>query len=231
MREYVRGSCGDSIERGRAIEDGCRPSRLARNLLEMPRVATELRLLGPAVVLLCLTACVSEPESTSLSRDRRWEGQMHEALAAEQAGDVDRARDHFEAAFEIVRTDESPKMLELAYTCWHLGDLYFREPQLIRMEGSARSERLLEMSLASFQQYYGPEHPVVIPVLLTLGAVYERRGDEAGARALVEEADRVTARSFPESHFLRSTREPRPAASLPPQELLRLLHEREPLDG
>ena len=52
------------------------------------------------------------------------------------------------------------------------------------------------------------------------------------AADLLERADRITVRAFPESHFMRTrlgTR--RPAADLDPQELLRILAELDTLDG
>jgi hypothetical protein len=83
-----------------------------------------------------------------------------------------------------------------------------------------------------FAALYGPEHPVVIPILLRLAEIETRDGDPKGAAALVARADRITARTFPDSHFMRArSGDHRPAADLDPREVLQILADVDILGG
>ena len=153
---------------------------------------------------------------------------MDAGLRDQGEGQFERARTHFTAALEIARGTPS-KPVWLAYSTWHLGDLYYEYAEL----GTPREvEALLDESYAAFATVYGPQHPVVIPVLLRLSQLHAARGDTDAAAELLELADEVTARRFPESHFLRVRHgQERPASGMHPHEVLRLLDEIDSLDG
>jgi hypothetical protein len=153
---------------------------------------------------------------------------MQSAVAAVERGDPETGVSEFRTALEAARDDaRSPN--ELAYAAWHLGDLCFEHPPLC---GQGEAEASTLEALRTFEARYGPEHPVVIPVLLRLAEIREGQGDPAAASELREKADRITDRSFPDSHFMRARMGThRPAADLHPQELLQILSEVDPLDG
>ncbi len=147
--------------------------------------------------------------------------QVHGGSMAEAAGSYRRA---LELA---VQQPHQPS--RIAYSAWHLGDVCFQSPDVCP-PGAARQRT--RVSYEVFGVVYGPEHPVVIPILLRLAEIQALDGDPATAQALVEQADMITARTFPESHFMRIRSDGhRPAADLDPQELLRILAEVDLLGG
>ena len=153
---------------------------------------------------------------------------MRVGIESNQVGDGAAAVEAFGRAVELAGLDPS-RPDELAYATWHLGDACFHSPGLCP---AGESERETQASYDLFADRYGPEHPVVIPILLRLAALHARRGDAAGASALVEESDEITARSFPASHFMRAyIGSYRPASSLHPQEMLEILSEMDSLGG
>ena len=125
--------------------------------------------------------------------------------------------------------EDGHQPIRLAHSAWYVGDVCFDAPDLCA-PGEAR--RRVAQSFAIFSALYGPEHPVVIPILLRQAALEARDGDPEEAARLVEQADRITARTFPDSHFMRSrSGDHRPASDLDPVELLRILAEVDILDG
>jgi hypothetical protein len=149
-------------------------------------------------------------------------------LAVEAANDGDRraAMAAFERSLDLARRERPDRR---AYTRWHQGDTCFKRP---RWCPSGEAERATEEAYDIFAIEYGPEHPVVIPVLLRLSEIHAQVGDDEGAEEFLGLADRITARTFPESHFMRSRiGAHRPASDLHPQELLKILAELDLLDG
>jgi hypothetical protein len=181
------------------------------------------------VVLAAVTfalGCATEsvPRATSST----WEFQMQSGVEAVARDEPAVAVEHFGRAIELAR--QRPRRgNQLANATWHLADVCFRHPGSCQPGGAWR-ETLAAYEI--FAAHYGPEHPVVIPVLLRLSEIRAREGDLASARALLDQADRITARWFPESHFMRARMgDHRPAASLHPRELLQILAEIDLLDG
>jgi hypothetical protein len=153
---------------------------------------------------------------------------MRAGTDAARAGQSVEAAVHYRRALAI-SVDPPHQLSRIAYAAWHLGDVCFESPPACA-PGEARQRT--ENSLHVFGALYGPDHPVVIPILLRLSEIHARNGDEAGAAELVERADAITERAFPESHFMRvQTGGHRPASDLDPQELLRILAEVDILDG
>jgi hypothetical protein len=178
------------------------------------------------VAWLCGWGCASD--SAPGAANGSWEGQMRSGVDAANSGQPALAIASFERAVELARRDPR-RPNRIAYAAWHLGDVCFRQPDLCP---TGQAERSTRESLAVFMATYGPEHPVVIPVLLRLAALRDADADPQAANALSEQADRITERWFPESHYLRSHMGAyRPASSLHPQELLRILSELDLLDG
>lgn len=179
----------------------------------------------PAVAVACAVAslvtfagCASEPPRRTL--DSSWEHQMRAGAEAEGAGLHAEALTDYRRAMEIA-LQESHQPIRLAHTAWYLGDLCFENQDLCEPGEAALRTR---ESLAVFGALFGPEHPVVIPILLRLSEISAREGNDEQAAALLARADRITARSFPDSHFMRSRHgSHRPASDLDPQELLRIL--------
>lgn len=153
---------------------------------------------------------------------------MRAGAEAEGAGRPEDALACYRRALEIaLRQSQQP--IWLAHTAWYLGDLCFENEDLCASEEAALRTR---EALAVFAALFGPEHPVVIPVLLRLSEIDARDGRPARAAALLERADRITARTFPDSHFMRSrSGTHRPASDLDPQELLRILADLDILGG
>lgn len=179
-----------------------------------------------AVVLLGGSACASRtPPKVPLSS---WQEQMRAGVESAEAGDDASAVEAFGSAVLLARLEPGHPD-QLAYASWHLGDVCFRSPQLCP---PGEDERETQRSYDLFAAHYGPEHPVVIPILLRLSELRARAGDTQAAQALLEESDEITARTFPKSHFMRAgAGSYRPAASLHPQEILQILSELDTLGG
>ncbi len=157
-----------------------------------------------------------------------WDRQMRLGVESVNRGDPRAGVAHYEQALEAAR-EEPGKPNHLAYANWHLGDACFRYPESC---ASGEAERKTQISLALFGGQYGPEHPVVIPILLRLSDIKTQLGDPEEAEVLLEQADRITARTFPESHFMRARMGThRPASQLHPLEILQILAEVDLLDG
>jgi hypothetical protein len=151
---------------------------------------------------------------------------MQVAVEAAHQGDRAEARAAFERARELAFRERPDR---IAYTRWHYGDMCFKRPDWC---APGEAERATEQAYEIFAVEYGPEHPVVIPVLLRLSEIRAAQGDAEAAGVLLDRADQITARTFPESHFMRSQiGAHRPASDLHPQELLRILAELDLLDG
>ena len=151
---------------------------------------------------------------------------MQLAVGAATQGDRVDAVAAFERARELAWHERPDRV---AYTRWHQGDMCFKRPSWCP---PGEAERATDEAYEIFAVEYGPDHPVVIPVLLRLSEIQSERGDGEGAQRLLERADRITEQTFPESHFMRSRiGAHRPAADLHPQELLRILAELDLLDG
>lgn len=176
-----------------------------------------------AVAALAL-GCASAP----LGAVNEWERQMRLAVDSLDQGDARAGVEHYQRAVEAA-LEEPGDPTQLAYASWHLGDACFRYPDSC---AAGEAERKTRISLALFGEQYGPEHPVVIPILLRLSAIEADLGDPEQAKALLEQADRITARTFPESHFMRARMgNHRPASQLDPLEILQILAEVDRLDG
>jgi hypothetical protein len=176
-------------------------------------------------MLLVAMGCAS---GNGTSAHVRWHDEMQAAGAAVDEGDAVAGAEHFRQAL-AASLQEPSNPNEVAYAAWHLGDLCFKHPTACR---AGEAEAGTGEALAIFEIHYGPEHPVVIPVLLRMAEIRAGEGDAASAAALREKADRITARTFPESHFMRARMGThRPAADLHPQELLRILADVDPLGG
>ena len=153
---------------------------------------------------------------------------MRLAIDAVSRGDPEAGVSHYELALEAA-LEEPGNPNHLAYATWHLGDACFQFPEDCE---TGDAERKTEISLALFGEHYGPEHPVVIPILLRLSVIKAEIGDPDAAAALLEQADRITARTFPESHFMRARMgKHRPASELHPLEILQILSEVDRLGG
>ncbi len=184
---------------------------------------------APAWVLVVSAGALAlSCSSGSGSPPGRWDEEMKSAREAELAGEPARAAESYRRALgAAARQPHHPG--RVAAASWHLGDVCFRHDGLCH-PGEAR--HWTQESFRVFGAIYGPEHPVVIPVLLRLSEIHALEGDAAGAEELLEQADRITARAFPESHFMRVRSEGhRPASDLDPQEVLRILAEVDILDG
>lgn len=141
-----------------------------------------------------------------------------------QRGDPQGGVTHYERARAAAH---DPR--ESAYANWHLGDACYRYDGLC---GPDEAESTTRVSLALFGDLYGPEHPVVIPILLRLSVLAARRGDADTSTALLAQADYITARTFPESHFMRArSGDERPASQLHPLQVLKILAEFDRLGG
>ncbi len=176
--------------------------------------------------ILLLAACASEP--TPSANTSSWEYQIQVGIHAVERGELALAIECFERAVALAGLN--PRRLNrLASATWHLADVCFKNPGRCP-PGRARRDTLASYEI--FAAHYGPEHPVVIPVLLRLSEIRAEEGDLANARALREQADRITARTFPEAHFMRARMgDHRPAESLHPTQLLEILAELDRLGG
>ena len=170
-------------------------------------------------VLLGL-GCAASPPPQSLS----WEEETRLAVDSIRGGNPQGGVTHYERAREVAR---EPR--QSAYANWHLGDACFRYDGL---GGPGEAESTTRVSLVLFGELYGPEHPVVIPILLRLSVLAARRGDADSSAALLAEADRIITRTFPESHFMRAqSGSQRPASQLHPLQMLKILVEFDRLGG
>lgn len=170
-------------------------------------------------VLLAL-GCATSPPTPTLT----WEEETRLAVASIRRGDPQGGVAHYERAREVAR-----KPQQSAYANWHLGDACFRYGGLCSV---GEAESTTQVSLVLFGELYGPEHPVVIPILLRLSVLAARRGDPDTSAGLLAEADRITARSFPKSHFMRAQiGRQRPGSQLHPLQMLRILAEFDRLGG
>ena len=195
---------------------------------------TLISALGFGAVLGCASAPsprASAPSARALApspRASEWQHQTRLAAESVRSGDPAGAVAHYEEALEAALEQEPSSVNQLAYANWHLGDACFRYPDSC---DERDTDRRTQASLALFAEHYGPEHPVVIPILLRLSLLEARRGNRAAALDLLEQADRITTRAFPASHFMRVRRGPhRPAAQLHPLQLLKILAEVDQLD-
>ena len=196
-----------------------RPQRTGAGSCIVGRVAL-------SVVVLVAAACASGRHSEL--GGSTWQDEMRAGVESSEEGDEAAAAAAFGRAVGLARLDPLHSD-ELAYASWHLGDVCFHSPDLCP---AGEAERETQISYDLFAAHYGPEHPVVIPILLRLSALHEQRGDAAGAKALLDESDEITARTFPASHFMRAgSGSYRPAASLHPQEILEILSEMDLLGG
>jgi hypothetical protein len=176
--------------------------------------------------LLAAVGCATGGAGTAT--DSSWEYLMESGEEAARVGGDAEAGDFFGRAMELaIAQPHQPG--RLAYSAWRLGDVCFRKPALCPVgEAKLRTGQ----ALAIFSALYGPEHPVVIPILLRLAEIRAQQGDTEGAADLLERADQITARTFPESHFMRArSGAHRPAADLDPHELLQILADLDTLDG
>jgi len=156
-----------------------------------------------------------------------WEVAMAAGLDASDVGRPSAAALHYRRALAVARRERLPAE-ELAFSAYRLGDLIRREPQLARGETALA---LLEEARDQFRRGYGPEHPVLIPVLARLARIYAEAGDTEASEAAREGADRIAVRFFPESHFLRERfGAARPAELVHPLEVLAMLGEDESLE-
>ena len=153
---------------------------------------------------------------------------MRSGADAAAQGQSAQALAFYRQALELA-VEDGHQPIRLAHSAWYAGDVCFEAPQLCE-PGEAR--RRVAQSFTIFAALYGPEHPVVIPILLRRAEIEARDGDAEEAARLVEQADLITARTFPDSHFMRSRAgDHRPASDLDPVELLRILAEVDILDG
>ena len=100
-----------------------------------------------------------------------WDRQMRLGVESVDRGDPRAGVAHYEQALEAAR-EEPGKPNHLAYANWHLGDACFRYPESC---ASGEAEQKTQISLALFADLYGPEHPVVIPILLRLSDINTQR--------------------------------------------------------
>ena len=164
--------------------------------------------------------CTASPPPQTQS----WEQETRLAVDSIRRGDPQGGVTHYERAREVAR---EPR--QSAYANWHLGDACFRYDGLC---GPGEAESTTRVSLALFGELYGSEHPVVIPILLRLSVLAARRGDTDASAVLLAEADRITTRTFPESHFMRvQSGSQRPASQLHPLQVLKILAEFDRLGG
>ena len=188
----------------------------------MPRPRWTLIALGFALALGCATEA---PQRVSGSN---WQEQMRAGAELDSSGKPAEALAHYRRALELAR-QEPHDPVRLAHAAWYVGDVCFENPGLC---DRSEAERRVGQSFAIFAALYGPEHPVVIPILLRRSEIAARAGDTAAAQDLLEQADRITAQSFPDSHFMRSrSGSHRPASDLDPMELLRILADVDILGG
>lgn len=117
---------------------------------------------------------------------------------AEQRGDLEAARRHFEDFNLVGSIDTTSQPSD------HLGSLYFR---LGRLE---EAERLLEDAAAKYARSLGPGNASRLRVEATLAAVRAARGDRAGAMkrsldtaAMMREQLRIASRGAPERLALK----------------------------
>lgn len=170
-------------------------------------------------VLLGL-GCTASPPPQS----RTWEQETHLAVDSIRRGDPQGGVTHYARAREVA---QEPR--QSAYANWHLGDACYRYDGLC---GPGEAETTTRVALALFGAMYGPEHPVVIPILLRLSVLAAGRGDADASAELLAEADRITTRTFPESHFMRAQSDnQRPASQLHPLQMLKILAEFDRLGG
>ena len=117
--------------------------------------------------MLVLTDCASGPRA-ALAAPIGWEPNMNAGLRDLGEGHYASAQYYFTASLEIARGTPA-KPVWLAYSSWHLGDLYYEHPEL----GTLRAaEALIDESHAAFAEAYGSQHPVVIPLLLRLSQIH-----------------------------------------------------------
>jgi hypothetical protein len=150
----------------------------------------------------------------------RWKMHMSAGQGCFEVGDADGAASHYRQALRIARS-QSLNDTELAFSAYRLGETIRLHP------GAARGESaltLLDESLRHFEAAYGDGHPVLIPIWIRIAHLQTAMGDEAAADRSRTAADRIAARFFPESHFLRERYgTARPGLMLHPLDVLRLI--------
>jgi hypothetical protein len=174
-----------------------------------------------AVVAAGCTA--TAPRESALHIHPAWEASMSAGLGAAEIGDIAAAAGHYRLALDLVHRERLPSE-EHAFSAYHLGDLMQRHPAAVPEDGGETALALLEEARACFAKTYGPDHPVLLPVLARLAQIRESAGDAEGAAAARDTADRIAARFFPETHFLRERfGAARPSQIVHPLEILALL--------
>jgi hypothetical protein len=185
-----------------------------------------VRFLLPPALALALTLATSGCATAASSGTPEpaihpgWSRQMEAGLDAWQLGHPDAAALHYRRAVQLARKERLP-CEELAFSTYHLGEAIRLRPETSRGESALA---LFEESRGHFEDCFGADHPVLIPVLVRIAALQAETGNPAQAEIARTRADRIAVRFFPASHFLRERfGVSRPAAMLHPLEVLDLM--------
>ena len=182
-------------------------------------------LLVCAAFALSASGCATASPRVEVPRIHpAWEVHMSAGLDAAEVGQREDAARHYRRAVDLARLERLP-IEELAFSAYRLGDLIRTHPGLARNESALE---LLDEARRGFEQAYGSEHPVLLPVWARIARLHEEAGQIDAAAEARATADRIAVRFFPEAHFLRERfGAARPAEIVHPLEVLAMLGEEE----
>lgn len=176
--------------------------------------------LAVAVAAAGCTSAAASGGTAGPAMSPAWRARMAAGLDAWAIGDRATAIRRYRQAVRLARQRGLPDE-ELAFSTYRLGDALRLHPEYARGESALA---LLDEARRHFESAYGCDHPVLIPVWVRIAALQSAAGDPAAARSSRETADRIAARFFPESHFLRERYgTARPGSLLHPLEILQLV--------
>ncbi|MCE3230082.1 MAG: hypothetical protein K0R52_10 [Alphaproteobacteria bacterium] len=168
-------------------------SKLARSLLQVGVVCTELRLYKEALELIEHAAKIYGKSGLRQNLELSW-ALSHLGNVYRRLGNYEKARDYLEDSVRLRKQYEIDDK-RIVHTLSCLGSVY-------RGLGSyQKSIEILEESLKLCEKYYPKDHIRVGRALKSLGTVYRRLGDYKKAKEYIERSVLIFKKYFPENHL------------------------------
>ena len=167
-------------------------SRLARSLIHIGAVYTELRLYPQAQELLEKAANIYGKGGLNNNAELSWV-LSHLGNVYRRMGNYEKARDYLERSIQLHKQyGADNKRIIRALSC--LGSAY-------RGLGSyEKSIEVLEESLNLCEKYYPHDHFRIGKILKSLGTVYRKLGDYKKSKKYIESSLVIFKKHFPENH-------------------------------
>jgi tetratricopeptide (TPR) repeat protein/DNA-binding CsgD family transcriptional regulator len=168
-------------------------SKIARSLLQVGVVCTELRLYKEAQELIEQAVKVYGKSGLRNNLELSWT-LSHLGNVYRRMGNYEKARDYLEDSVRLSKQYETDGK-RIVHTLSCLGSVY-------RGLGSyQKSIEILEESLKLCEKHYSKDHIRVGRVLKSLGTVYRRLGDYQKAKEYIERSVLIFKKHFPENHL------------------------------